>query len=55
MKALQKVQKSFESRMGGAPDPSRSTTQSSRSQSRSNQPFREKKKVGEYVDFEEID
>jgi hypothetical protein len=52
MKALQRVQKSFEGKMGADSNPSSTTSQPN---SKSTRQFKEKKKVGEYVDFEEID
>ncbi|PZX37805.1 protein of unknown function (DUF4834) [Nonlabens dokdonensis] len=59
MKAMQRVQKSFEKRAGfqsGQNPFNNSTTDSSRKVSTS-APLKsnEKKKVGEYIDFEEID
>ncbi len=58
-KAMQRVQKSFEQRMGGQPgydgDFSGNTHKQKKNSSSTKQTFREKKKVGEYVDFEEID
>jgi hypothetical protein len=56
MKALQRVQKSFNDRMGGNSHPEEPAppTTGKKSTIDTNK-FREKKKVGEYVDFEEID
>lgn len=57
-KAMQKVQKSFEQRMGGQPGFGQRTDSTETRREKSNakkHTFREKKKVGEYVDFEEID
>lgn len=55
MKALQRVQKSFNSQMGGRNRPQEPSNTTSRAPIVNNKPLREKKKVGEYVDFEEID
>ncbi|MDP5077316.1 MAG: DUF4834 family protein [Nonlabens sp.] len=55
-KAMQRVQRSFESRMGANGNPFGNTQQQQTQQSskKSSQPL-EKKTVGEYIDFEEID
>ncbi|MEN8816393.1 MAG: DUF4834 family protein [Nonlabens sp.] len=59
MKAMQRVQKSFEKRAGfqGQQNPFQNPNAGSKSSSKENAPFKsnENKKVGEYIDFEEID
>ncbi len=59
MKAMQRVQKSFEKRAGFQPgqNPFDNTTTNSSRKTPSSRPLKsnEKKKVGEYIDFEEID
>lgn len=55
MKALQRVQKSFEGKMGANSRPDEPSSTTHKKSSINNPDFREKKKVGEYVDFEEID
>lgn len=59
MKAMQRVQKSFEKRAGFQPgqNPFDKTTTNSSRKRPSSRPLKsnEKKKVGEYIDFEEID
>lgn len=55
-KAMEKVQKSFESRMQGSQDQAQDPTFRNTTITSKGKPnFTEKKKVGEYVDFEEID
>lgn len=59
MKAMQRVQKSFEKRAGfqEGQNPFYNPTSGPKSTSRKNKPLKsnENKKVGEYIDFEEID
>jgi len=59
MKAMQRVQKSFEKRAGFQPgqNPFQNTTTNTSRKSPKSAPLKsnEKKKVGEYIDFEEID
>lgn len=53
-KAMEKVNRSFEKRTGNSQASQNTGTTVERNQSTGSIP-REKKKVGEYVDFEEID
>lgn len=59
MKAMQRVQKSFEKRAGFQPgqNPFNNSTADSSRKASTSAPLKsnEKKKVGEYIDFEEID
>lgn len=59
MKAMQQVQKSFEKRAGfqSGQNPFQNNTERPKSTSRQKAPLKsnENKKVGEYIDFEEID
>ncbi len=56
MKAIQRVQKSFEKRTGfsGFSDQGQASSSAEPAPRMKSRP-REKKKVGEYIDFEEID
>jgi Sec-independent protein translocase protein TatA len=59
MKALQRVQNSFEKRAGSqeGQNPFQNTSSRQSTNAKSSTPLKsnEKKKVGEYIDFEEID